>query len=164
MGVYGLGSTMHAASSFWYNPSQPEAEPNTQNIWDHVEFYVTHTSGSISRLFFYLPKIKLIISFFRIHNHISFNNASTCKPHLGKLVNLACCSKAAYGPRSTDHNFHCNAFLAFNSEYAGKWRRTKKAGHLFYSIMYWTYAHHRCRQSSHHLLSTPLLNPYPHTS
>ncbi len=36
---------------------------HTQNIWDHIESYVTHTSWPVSRLFFYLPKIKLIISF-----------------------------------------------------------------------------------------------------
>jgi hypothetical protein len=35
---------------------------HTRNIWDHVESYVTHTSWPISRLFFYSPKIKLIIS------------------------------------------------------------------------------------------------------
>jgi hypothetical protein len=44
-----------------------------------------------------------------------------------------------------DHNFHCNAILAFNGEYVRKWRRARKlAGHLFYSIIYWMYAHRRC--------------------
>jgi hypothetical protein len=65
----------------------------------------------------------------------------------------------------TDPNFHCNPILAFNGEYVGKWRRTRKlAGHLFYFIIYWMYAHHCCQQLSHCLLSTPLLHPYPHTS
>jgi hypothetical protein len=45
----------------------------------------------------------------------------------------------------TDHNFHPNAILAFNGEYMGKWRRTRKlAGHLFYSIINWMYAHRHC--------------------
>jgi hypothetical protein len=38
MGVYGLGSTMHAsmhaASNFWHDPSRPEAEPHTPKTYE----------------------------------------------------------------------------------------------------------------------------------
>jgi hypothetical protein len=63
--------------------------------------------------------------------------------NMGKLGQYCHENKKRHG-YCTDHNFHCNAILAFNGEYGD-----------------WTYAHLCCHQLSHCLLlPTPFPNPY----
>ncbi len=80
---------------------QANAKDTRSVVWNHVETYTVNMTPRTKTIdHFRNRNLKLIISFYWIHNHILFNNAITCKPHLGKLVKLACPTKAAYGPRS----------------------------------------------------------------